>query len=108
MIINKMIIAITVLGTVAHGIVRAESTTKIELKPAARFETQELRETPVIDKDHPDCKDNKYGFEGGALVKLDGLIDKGNDSFTLFYTAENNKRFWPVSMIKLKMIKETQ
>jgi len=37
-----------------------------------------------------------------------GLIDEGNDTFTLFYTAEDNKRFWPVSKIKLKMVKETQ
>jgi hypothetical protein len=36
-----------------------------------------------------------------------GLIDEGNDTFTLFYTAEDNKRFWPVSKIKLKMVKET-
>jgi hypothetical protein len=35
-------------------------------------------------------------------------IDEGNDTFTLFYTAEDKKRFWPVSMIKLKMVKEPQ
>ena len=36
-----------------------------------------------------------------------GLIDEGNDTFTLFYTAEDKKKFWPLSKIKLKMIKET-
>lgn len=61
------------LGTVAHEIVCAESTTHIELKPAVRFEIQELRETPVIDAGHPDCKDIKYGFEGGAVAKLEGV-----------------------------------
>jgi hypothetical protein len=37
-----------------------------------------------------------------------GLIDEGNDIFTLFYTAQNKSRFWPVSIIKLKMIKDPQ
>ena len=27
---------------------------------------------PVIDFDHPDLADNKYGFEGGTVVKVDG------------------------------------
>jgi hypothetical protein len=37
-----------------------------------------------------------------------GLIDEGNNIFTLFYTAENKSKFWPVSMIKLKLVKEPQ
>lgn len=37
-----------------------------------------------------------------------GLVDEGNDIFSLFYTAENKSRFWPVSVVRLKMIKETR
>jgi len=107
MIKTKMV-HMGLVGAVACGVLCAESTTNQPLKPAVRFETQELRETPVIDADHPDCKDNKFGFEGGSVVKVDGVIDEGNDTFTLFYTAEDKKRFWPVSMVKLKMIKETR
>jgi hypothetical protein len=87
MIIKKILIAIAVLGTVAHGIVCAESTTNIELKPAVRFEIQELRETPVIDAGHPDCKDNKYGFEGGSVVKVDGV-------YHLFTAEMVGNPFW--------------
>ena len=68
-----MMVIIGLLGTVAHGIVCAESPTNHELKPAVRFEIQELRATPVIDADHPDSKNNKYGFEGGSVVKVDGV-----------------------------------
>jgi hypothetical protein len=35
-----------------------------------------------------------------------GLIDEGGGIFTLFYTAENAKRFWPVSMIRLKLVRD--
>ena len=73
MIIKNTLIAITMLGVLSQGLVSAEITPIPELKNPIRFETQELRETPVIDKDHPDCKDIKYGFEGGQVVKLEGV-----------------------------------
>jgi len=38
--------------------------------PKIGFELVEYQKNPVIGKDHPDCKDNKYGFEGGAAIKL--------------------------------------
>jgi hypothetical protein len=87
MLIKNMIIAISVLGTVSQGIVCAENTPKPELKNPIRFEIQELRETPVIDKDHPDAKDNKYGFEGGSVVKLDGV-------YYLFTSEMAGDPFW--------------
>lgn len=40
-----------------------------EGKPPLSFTIHELQEKPVIDFDHPDAKDNKYGFEGGVVVK---------------------------------------
>jgi len=59
--------------TISCASIRAEDAPKNELKPAVSFEIHELREKPVIDADHPDCKDNKYGFEGGSVVKVDGV-----------------------------------
>ncbi|MCX6973491.1 MAG: hypothetical protein NTZ94_04165 [Verrucomicrobia bacterium] len=79
--------AIAVLGTMAHGIVCAESTPNPALKNPIRFDIQELRETPVIDADHPDSKDNKYGFEGGSVVKLDGV-------YYLFTSEMAGDPFW--------------
>ncbi|MCX6937279.1 MAG: hypothetical protein NTU80_05180 [Verrucomicrobia bacterium] len=73
MTIQNLIMAIAALGALAQGTVCAETTPKPELKNPIRFEIQELREMPVIDKDHPDAKDIKYGFEGGQVVKLDGV-----------------------------------
>ncbi len=40
-------------------------------KPPLRFSIHELPEKPVIDWNHPDAKDNKFGFEGGVVVKHD-------------------------------------
>ena len=37
-----------------------------------------------------------------------GLIEEGNGVFSLFYTAENRKRFWPLGMIRLNRVKETR
>jgi hypothetical protein len=37
-----------------------------------RFESHEVLTKPVIDADHPDARGNKYGFEGGTVVKIDG------------------------------------
>ena len=85
--IKRMMIIIGLLGTAASGIVSAESTANRELKPEVRFEIQELRATPVIDADHPDCKDNKYGFEGGSVVKLEG-------AYHLFVTEMAGDPFW--------------
>jgi len=85
--IKKVKNNVGLLGTVAHGIVGAESTTNHQLKLAVRFEIQELRETPVIDAGHPDCKDNKYGFEGGSVVKLDGV-------YHLFASEMAGDPFW--------------
>lgn len=73
MIIKNTLTVITLLGVLSQGLVGAESTTNPELKNPIRFEAQELRPTPVIDKDHPDCKEIKYGFEGGQVVKLEGV-----------------------------------
>ena len=41
-------------------------------EPSVRFEVVESQKLPVIDKDHPDCKDDKYGLEGGVVLKLNG------------------------------------
>ena len=37
-----------------------------------RLELQQLLDSPVIGREHPDAKDNKYGFEGGSVIKIDG------------------------------------
>jgi hypothetical protein len=37
-----------------------------------RLELQQLLDAPVIGREHPDAKDNKYGFEGGSVIKIDG------------------------------------
>ena len=50
-------------------------------EPGVGFEVVELQKQPVIDKDHPDCKDDKYGFEGGVVIKLNGIYH--------MFTAEN-------------------
>ncbi len=42
---------------------------------------------PVIDFDHPDCRDNKYGFEGGLAVKVDG-------TYHLFVAEMYGDAFW--------------
>jgi hypothetical protein len=50
-------------------------------EPAIGFELVEYQKKPVIDKDHPDCADDKYGFEGGVVLKLNGIYH--------MFTAEN-------------------
>jgi hypothetical protein len=50
-------------------------------EPSIRFELVEYQKQPVIGKDHPDCVDDKYGFEGGMVLKLKGVYH--------LFTAEN-------------------
>jgi hypothetical protein len=102
MTIKKMIMAIAVLGAVSQGVVCAESTPNPELKNPISFEIQELRETPVIDADHPDCKDNKYGFEGGSVVKIDGAILNGLPRYTP--PAPRNTFFGP-SVVRIPKVR---
>jgi hypothetical protein len=86
--IKKTMIVMGVLGSAVCGLAFAEEGTNNQtMKPAIRFEIQELRQKPVIDSDHPDCKDNKYGFEGGSVVKLDGV-------YHLFATEMAGDPFW--------------
>ncbi len=40
--------------------------------PPVRFSVQQVHPQPVIDRNHLDAKDNKYGFEGGSVVKVGG------------------------------------
>ena len=81
-------IVMGLLGSAVCGLAFAEEGTNNQtMKPAIRFEIQELREKPVIDSDHPDCKDNKYGFEGGSVVKLEGV-------YHLFATEMAGDPFW--------------
>jgi len=51
-------------------------------EPNIGFELVEYQKKPVIGKDHPDCKDDKYGFEGGLVIKL-------KKNYHMF-TAENH------------------
>jgi len=50
-------------------------------EPRIGFELVEFQKQPVIGKNHPDCKDDKYGFEGGVVIKLNGTYH--------MFTAEN-------------------
>ena len=93
MMIKTKMILMGLLGTVAGGDLYAESTTNLEVKLATRFEIQELRETPVIDADHRDCKDNKYGFEGGSVVKVDGV-------YHMFLAEMVGDPFW----VKMRLV----
>ncbi len=38
-----------------------------------RLKILERSEKPLVTKDHPDAADNKYGFEGGKVIKCDGF-----------------------------------
>lgn len=38
-----------------------------------RLKILEQSEKPLVTKDHPDAADNKYGFEGGKVIKCDGF-----------------------------------
>jgi hypothetical protein len=51
------------------------------------FETIEAPCAPVIDSDHPDLAGNKYGFEGGSVVKVDG-------AYHLFVAEMAGDPFW--------------
>jgi len=42
-------------------------------QPPVHFEVQEVLKQPVIDQNHPDAKGNRYGFEGGSVVKVSGV-----------------------------------
>ncbi|HEX5791497.1 MAG TPA: hypothetical protein VFY13_10085 [Luteolibacter sp.] len=59
----------------------AASFPQLTAEPAIGFEVVEIQKKPVIGKDHPDCKDDKYGFEGGMVLKLKGIYH--------MFTAEN-------------------
>ncbi len=50
-------------------------------EPTIGFELVEFQKKPVIGKDHPDALDIKYGFEGGMVLKLNGVYH--------MFTAEN-------------------
>ena len=47
----------------------------------------EQRDTPVIGLDHPDVIDNRHGFEGGRVIKLDGV-------YHLFTAEMYGNPFW--------------
>ena len=75
------------LDAMASGVVRPKRKPDQKLEPAIHFEVRELRETPVIDADHPDCRGNKYGFEGGSVVKFNG-------TYHLFVSEMAGDPFW--------------
>jgi len=52
-----------------------------------RFEVVEAVAKPVIDVGHSDLADNKYGFEGGTVVKIDGV-------YHMFATEMAGDPFW--------------
>lgn len=43
------------------------------IKPQIEFTVTRFLAKPVIDSDNPDAKSNKYGFEDGMTVKIDGV-----------------------------------
>lgn len=85
--IRNTVMVLGLLVTINCGVVCAQDSKDMELKPAIRFEIQELKATPVIDADHPDCKDIKYGFEGGSVVNLEGV-------YHLFVAEMAGDPFW--------------
>jgi hypothetical protein len=102
----------------ANRVISRSENNKLNLNFPKRV-TCEYRENPLgIDSAQPRLSweiqskaegRNLKGESGRLPIRTPlGLIDEGNDTFTLFYTAENKKKFWPVSMIRLKMVKETQ
>ena len=54
----------------------------LTVEPSLKFEVVESQKQPVIDKEHPDCKDDKYGLEGGVVLKLNGTYH--------LFSAENH------------------
>jgi hypothetical protein len=50
----------------------------------------ESQKNPLIDKDYPDCEDDKYGFKGGMVVKSNGTCH--------MFTAKNNRDPYIVKM----------
>jgi len=45
---------------------------RLDEEPKWQLKILERSEKPVVDSTHPDCKDIKYGFEGGEVIKCDG------------------------------------
>jgi hypothetical protein len=52
-----------------------------------RLVVQSAPTAPVIDADHPDLADNRYGFEGGSVVKVAGI-------YHLFVAEMSGDPFW--------------
>ena len=52
-----------------------------------RLVVQSAPTAPVIDADHPDLADNRYGFEGGSVVKVEGI-------YHLFVAEMSGDPFW--------------
>lgn len=74
---------------IAFGLLAAVATGAVGQGPgpAIRFDLQELSNTPVIAADHPDCRDNKYGFEGGSVVRVGAV-------YHLFVAEMAGDPFW--------------
>ena len=55
--------------------------------PLIQFKTVETRNSPVINYDSPGVQDNKYGFEGGSVIKQGSL-------YHLFVSEMVGNPFW--------------
>lgn len=63
------------------------SISNVSIRDSLRFEVIEAPLAPVIDADHPDLAGNKYGFEGGSVVKEGGV-------YHLFVAEMAGDPFW--------------
>lgn len=57
------------------------------ISPSDTLKLVHAEAEPVIDFDHPGSRDNKYGFEGGLAVKVDG-------TYHLFVAEMYGDAFW--------------
>jgi len=64
-----------------------QQNSDLESPDSLRFELIEAQLRPVIDENHPDLEGNKYGFEGGSVVKEAGV-------YHLFVAEMAGDPFW--------------
>ncbi len=86
---KKSLLTIACLICLAYGCPHAAVHRGVEVTTpdSPRFEVIDAPSTPVIDAGHPDLAGNRYGFEGGSVVREGG-------AYHLFVAEMAGDPFW--------------
>lgn len=81
---NKIVYILLLILTTVHVVAQQDNS--------GIFEITYLHPDPVLGRESPEVKDNKYGFEGGKVFKSDG-------KYILFITELHDDPFWAATRL---------